>query len=144
MQSVSQLISVAERVKGIPEAGLSLGEAETLKFLKDESDKLASIAKELDEVVAKGDFKGAIQALTRLIVRVNVMGSLALQPAVLSSLGNPNLRNSLVDLVGSALSIIEETYFELLPKAKDNGVKSFTLNVNTNPLSVVLSMGTGE
>ncbi len=144
MKSVDTLVSVVEGIKGISEAGLSFSESETLKFLKAESERLADIAKELSELIKAGNVKDSIQVLTKLIIRVNVVASMTLQPAVISSLSNQKIRDSLIDLLGSTLAIVEEAYLELIHKVKDVGLKSFTLNINTNPFSVSLSLSKGD
>jgi hypothetical protein len=141
MEAYKKLIEVTNKVKGMSEAGLSYNETEALKFLKQEADSLGKLAEEVNTSLSSNDTKAALTSLVKFVARVNLLGNLLLQPAVISSLGNQTIRQSLASLIESCISFALESYLEVAKKKGDLGLKSINLSLSANPIAMSLSLG---
>jgi len=141
MQSYETLIQVKEELGKINEAGLSYNETEALRFLKQESESLVGVAEEVSKSLSNNDLKGALASLMRFVARVNLFGSLLLQPVVISSLNNVTIRRALENLIESCISFVLESYLELAKRKSELGLKTINLNLVTNPPAITISLG---
>jgi hypothetical protein len=141
MQSYETLIQVKEELGKINEAGLSYNETEALRFLKQESESLVRVAEEVSKSFSNNDLKGALASLMRFVARVNLFGSLLLQPVVISSLNNVTIRRALENLIESCISFVLESYLELAKRKSELGLKTISLNLVANPPAITMSLG---
>lgn len=140
MISKEKISLIRKELDKISETKLSVAEQGIVFFLKEQIEKEESLLSDFETMINQKNFSSALNSFFQLIQRTNLMYAYLIQPSILAMLSNEKISKLIQDVIDCVAQIVSDIVILFRDNLKQIGLESITVNINSNPPAINISL----
>lgn len=140
MNSKEKISLIKQELDKLTGIKLSVAEQGIVAFVKEQVEKEELLITEFENMISQKNFNGAFSPFFQLIQRTNLTYAYLIQPSILAMLSDERISKLILEVIDCFAQIVSDVIILLKDNLKQMGIESITVNINSNPPSINISM----